>query len=150
MTTLNEKHCEIELNIEEVKLLRNLLKVEPVYQVRAHIANAVNDPDHKTLKVINVFDTYNLLDNQLTNVLAEMKANTKDESLNNLVLIDKKVARVYHLLVAETGKILSIPLVKDSFDKLSVVLLAKINACLGESTDPTDKLPINMGGVGLA
>ncbi len=136
MTTLNEKHCEIELNIEEVKLLRNLLKVETVYQVRAHIANAVNDPDHKTLKVINVFDTYNLLDNQLTNVLAEMKAN--------------KVARVYHLLVAETGKILSIPLVKDSFDKLSVVLLAKINACLGESTDPTDKLPINMGGVGLA
>ena len=145
--------CEIEMSFDEVSLLRNLLKVETVYQVRVQITKEQSN-DSKVVKIIGTFDTHNWLDQHLLTILNEIKKNeaSLEGPLVNLVMMDKKVVKLYHMLITETPKILNIPAVKEVFEKLGPGLKDKITAALekAEQKESNVNVSINMGGVGIA
>lgn len=134
MTDLvNQDLCQIELNLEEIKLLKDLLKVETVFQVRVNIEDQNKTLEDKVYRIITFFDSYRILDDQLSQIrngILSDNPNVNRSSDNFTIVVDRKVMEMYKILCSETTKCTMPPTVKHFAEKYGEILLNKIKTSM--------------------
>jgi hypothetical protein len=125
----------LPITLEEIKYLRDLLKIEVMFQIKTEFQNAVpSDPNlviDSCSNVATIFDNYRFADDMLSS--AATIVSTREDSSDNFndVIFTKSTLMMFKILCEDTPKLGVPPYLKDSHEKNNSVILNKLNKILG-------------------
>lgn len=131
----------VEINTEEVALLRELVRFETILQVRDQVIKE-HDLNNKVIYIMGVFDSFRDFDDRLLDLGVSIEEQTVKLTqkhgvpVRNIAVISKNVAKVYRMLLTETVKIKMPEYLETKYKKLGASLLEKMETAL--KSDPID------------
>lgn len=139
----NSKFVHFEVNLEEIAVLRDLLKAETIYQANVVLLDVNSDPAQKLLKIVNIFDSYREFDEGILDLklaILEKKQSQKGltAKIKNMIVINKNIAKIYKLFCTESTKLPLIDTVKERVEKYADSLAQKIEFGIEHAEDLGD------------
>lgn len=134
----NDNNVQIELSLEEAAMLKELLKVETIYQISLELKKEQELPN-KVAATFNIFELYRGVDNSLIeikNIISTNERETPKENhpVRHLITVSSGTVRVWKVLCIDTPKLGLLPALDIKYKKLGPNLIEKLNACL-ENTE---------------
>lgn len=127
------KCVSLEINLNELHMLSDLLKVESVYQLRTILAMDSLDETEKLLRLISTFEDYRNLDDGLFDLKLAIKENAK--SGTDVIIVNKATAICYKLFCTETPKLNLDPKLVTRVQEYVPNLIKKLDYALDNASD---------------
>lgn len=125
-----DKVVNLEFTREDLSLLRDLLKVECLYQIRVQLEKKIK-VNEQVLALANVFDVYRTFDDSLEDLdYLSKKYEETGDSTKNVFIVKKISAKMYRMLLTETVKDPLPDFILSKIEKTGKTLLDKINLAL--------------------
>ncbi len=131
----HERYVSLEMNLDDLSLLADLLKIETIYQIKKQVALDGQDVENRTNSIINTVSVFQEFDNQikdLKDAVIEFQAKYKrvKEKPINMMVISVNRAKVYHFLCTKTIE-LDIPeTVSSKFSQIGHRLVVRLEEAI--------------------
>ncbi len=131
----HEKYVTVELNIPDISLLVDLLKIETIFQIKKQVSAEGEDIEKRTNSIINTISVYQEFDNQLKDLqvaVSEFQAKykrVKSKPLNMMVISINR-AKVYHFLCTNTIQLIVPEQIKTQFNEIGPRLIVRLEEAI--------------------
>ncbi len=105
----HEKYISLEMNLDDISLLSDLLKIETIFQIKRQVA-IEGEVEERTASIINTVTVFQEFDTQLKDLktgIVEFKAKFKKVKNKpiNMIVISVNRAKIYHFLCTKTTEL---------------------------------------------
>ena len=131
----HERYINMELNLDELNVLGDLLRVETIYQIKKQVGLASGSVEDRSASIINTFGVFQDFDTQIKELQASFGEFQKtvahmEVKPINMVVLSKNRIKIYHFLCTKTTELVLPSNLSQKCKELIPSLLIKLEEAL--------------------